>query len=42
MIKPLKTIEWIIILFGVILLIDGVIDFINYFEKMQHEMQHKK
>lgn len=32
MIKPLKTIEWIIILFGVILLIDGVIDFINYFK----------
>lgn len=29
--KPLKTIEWIIILFGAIILIDGVIDFINYF-----------
>ena len=30
-VKPLKTMEWIVILLSVIIIIDGVFDFINYF-----------
>ncbi len=30
--QPLKTIEWIVIFFGIIIIIDGIFDFINYFK----------
>ncbi len=31
-VKPIKTMEWIVMLLSIIIIIDGIFDFINYFK----------